>query len=383
MIEDEDYNHAHTHNADLHTQSDPYTDTHHTCEPPPQIIPPLSEEAIIEIVKKGKLNTISLRLPCVCNFRCSHCYNAEQFKKVVHDKNAVTYKEVAHVLDQAFDLGARYVWIVGEGEPFFYKSQTKTFLSLLDHMNQGGARPLIFTNCTLITKDLARALSKKDVFIIGKMNSLNPRVQNEMCGTKFAYSKLKQGIENLIEAGFTDDPTRLSMETIISKRNYTEIPVLWRLFRSKNIIPFVEKCTPPAEKGAFRTFLKDTYVEPQKMRTLFDTLLTIDQTVYGYTWDPVKTYPIAALGCTAVRTSCGITPTGDVQLCAYTKGILGNVKETPLREILLSEEVIHIKTAVYCPDGSLHYGCRSLTVNVTGDRFAVDPFWREFEGECL
>lgn len=351
------------------------------CEEAPRIVPFLPDEKILEIVKKGKLNTISLRLPCVCNFRCSHCYNAEQFKKMVEDKKRLTYKEVTHLLDQAFNLGARYVWIVGEGEPFFYKEDGRNFLSLIDHINEGGARPLVFTNCTMITKEVAGTLSEKDVFIIGKLNSLNPQIQNDMCGTGFAYDKLKKGMENLIKAGFTKEPTRLSMETVVSKKNYDEIPTLWRMFRDKNIIPFVEKCTPPAGGEALKKFLKETYVSPHKMRQLFDTLLRIDQTEYGYTWDPVKTYPIAAQGCTAVRTSCGITPTGDVQLCAYTPGVLGNVKEKPLQEILLSEEVMNIKTYIYCPDGSLHYGCRSLAAAMTGDRFAPDPFWTEFRGE--
>jgi len=344
----------------------------------PTILPHLSDKKILSLVKKGRLNTISLRIPCVCNFRCKHCYNAEQFKRAVEDKNALTYEEIAGLLDQAFELCAKYVWIVGEGEPFFYRSGKKDFFSLIDHINSKGARPLIFTNCTMITKNVAKRLYKKDVFIIGKMNSLNPKTQNEMCGADFAYEKLRGGISNLIKAGFNKHPTRLSIETIISKKNYDEIPTIWRMCRKKNIIPFVEKCTPPSGKRAMKTFLEETYVEPKKMRKLFDELLEIDQREFGYTWGPIKTYPIATMGCTAVRTSCGITPTGNVQLCAYTKGVLGNIRKTPLKKILLSKRVMKIKTFRYCPNGSLHYGCRALTVNMTGDRFAVDPFWKEF-----
>ena len=79
--------------------------------PPPTIVPTLSDEEMLEMGTTGRLQSISLRLPCACNLRCEYCYNvdADGNWPAPGKGECLTYDEVQNVLDQAFEAGAKYV----------------------------------------------------------------------------------------------------------------------------------------------------------------------------------------------------------------------------------------------------------------------------------
>jgi MoaA/NifB/PqqE/SkfB family radical SAM enzyme len=335
---------------------------------PPSLKRVLSEKEIERVLEGDKLALLSLRVPCPCNLNCRYCYGATQGK-------GISFGQIKGVIGQAADLGAKCVSIVGEGEPLLYRDGKRDLFSLLDCINKAGAQAIVFTNGALVTPAIAKKLFVKDAVIVAKQNSLNPETQDYFSGTG-AYEKISQGLSNLLEAGFAaTNPSRLAIHTVICKQNYAEIPDMWVQWRKQNIVPYVQVLVPPAERN--REFYRELYVKPEKVRELFHRLLGIDKKEFGFAWDADGTYPIAALGCSVVRAGCGITSTGDVQMCAYVEEPLGNIKEKRLKEILRQPHVQKIRKANYNPKGKnrFFYGCRALTLNMAGNRFAKDPFY--------
>jgi len=337
---------------------------------PPKLTRILSEEEIRKIRNEKRLASISLRIPCGCNFDCKYCYGRLEKGK------PLTYNEIINVLNQAFNLGAKTVSIVGEGEPLLYRYYEKDVFDLIDYINKNGADVVLFTNTTLVTKDIAKKLYKRNITIVGKQLSLNPNIENELTRRPWASKKMKEGLSNLIRAGFNKtQPSRLSLFTLICKQNIKEIPTLWRKWRKQNIVPYIQVFVPPTHPER-QKFYKEMFVPSQKVKKLFYRLAQIDKKEFDYIWDPDRTYPIVALGCSVVYTSCGITPTGNVQICAYTENPLGNIREKSLKDILNSQKCKKIRMHNYSGKiDNLHYGCRALTLNLTRDRFAKDPFF--------
>ncbi|MFH1721652.1 MAG: radical SAM protein, partial [Candidatus Altiarchaeota archaeon] len=307
-------------------------------EKPPRLSRILSHDEIGKVIEVGGLASISLRLPVACNLNCRYCYGNQ-------NSQGLKYGEITGVLQEAFELGAKSVSIVGEGEPLLYSSGGKDIFSLIDFIDENQADTILYSNCTLVTPGIADRLYERNVVVVGKQNSLDPSIQEFLTGVG-TWEKMSIGLRNLKAAGFNKtDPSRMSIHSVISQINYHEIPVMWRIWRRENIIPYIQVTVPPKDYN--EQFYLDQYVSPSIVRTLFHTLSKIGSEEFGFNWDPDWTYPIAALGCNVVKTGCGITPAGEVQLCAYTEHSLGNVKEQSLREIIKSREVKRIREAEY------------------------------------
>ncbi|MBU0472461.1 MAG: SPASM domain-containing protein, partial [Nanoarchaeota archaeon] len=262
-----------------------------------------------------------------------------------------------------------------------YRTKEGDVFSLIDFINSQNAEVFLFTNQTLITPKTAGILFNKNVTVIGKQNTLDPEKQAKFfCKTPNAQERLSEGLENLINAGFNKvHPSRLALHSVILSANYDELPKMWRQWRRQNIIPYVQVTVPPPDPQSQRAFFENDYVAPDKLRKLFESFLKIDETEFGYTWDVVKTYPIPVMGCSVALSGCGITPTGDVQICSYTESSLGNVKRESLIDIMKSEEVRKIRRYKYeeMNSGNL-YGCRCIAFALK-DRYSIDPIFKEFE----
>ena len=341
-------------------------------EKPPTLRKVSSPDEIEKCLNENRLVSLSLRIPCQCNLQCRYCKGNLQ-------NRGISFGQIKDVIRQAVDLGAENISIVGEGEPLLYKDGKEDIFSLIDYINPLGALATVFTNNTLVTAEIAAKLFKRNTVIVAKQNSLKPDVQDYFSG-KGAWKKISAGLENLKKAGFAStNPSRLAIHTVICNQNIEEIPAMWRMWRKQNIIPYVQAFVPPVKRNS--EFRKELYVKPEQAKRLFQKLLEIDQKEFGFTWDVNETYPIAALGCTIVKNSLGISATGNAHICAFVEEPLGNIKEKTLKEILEQPYVKKIRNTNYNPKGKNKYffGCRALTFNMTGDRFAEDPFYKEFK----
>ncbi len=333
------------------------------------------------------LKRISLELSRICNLRCLYCY-AESGPDV---KSGLSDEEVRAVIREAVSCGAALVSFVVGGEPLLRPSLLQDGESCLDFANSLGCYCLLYTNCTRMDDQAARWLYRRDVSVVGKLNSLEYEVQDHLAGVPGAATRIKRGIEALLRAGFAaGTPSRLALETIICRQNYEEMPTLWRWMRERNIVPEVEI---PTVHGRFEKNRESLYFSneeaPQKYKEIFAELLAIDRTEYGFDWIPHP--PLPASSCRLYYSNCYINDHGGVQPCAGVDRDYGQLRLNggqhgrPLLDIIRSEEFqqlrnVHEHLKAPCAGCDLApdcYGCRGAAWHACGDVFAGDPVcWR-------
>lgn len=328
---------------------------------------------------------ITMELTRRCNLQCLYCY-AESGPAV---QTGLSDEEVRLIIGEVVDCGACLISFVSGGEPLLNPSVLTDGCSCIDYANSLGCYCLLYTNCTLIDRRAADWLIERDVTVVGKLNSLQERVQDELAGVRGAAVRIRRGVEHLLAAGFAKHAPRLALETIVCRQNYDEMPDIWRWMRDRGVVPEVEI---PTVHGRFAKNRNRLYFSPaearQRYKELFDELLRIDRIEYGYDWLPHPPFP--ASSCRLFYSNCYINDRGGVQPCAGVDKEYGQLRLNgnggrPLAEIVLGEEFqrlrkVHEHVKPPCAGCDLldHcYGCRGAAYQASGDVFAGDPVcWR-------
>lgn len=332
---------------------------------------PFTDQAIEAARASGGLLTMELELSRVCNLRCVYCY-AESGLPL---EDELSFDEVMDAVDQARVLGARRIIVLGGGEPMAYPR----IMDVLRGIAERALEIELFTNGTLLSPEIAMELYGLGVHPIIKFNSMNQQVQDALADCAGTFEAIQLGLQNLRSAGY---PNGLSLgaQTIICRQNLTELPTMWRHLRGEGIIPYFETITAQGRA----TSHTELFVEPQELRALFEELASIDEREYGLSW--VAKPPVAAFTCKRHLFSCTITAVGDVIPCPGVNLPTGNIRVSPLREILSASPVFQdlrdirrrIKgRCASCELSSECYGCRGMAYQACGDYLASDPLcWR-------
>lgn len=319
-------------------------------------------------LKNGGLLSIELEFSKRCNLKCKYCY-AYAGEKL---SNELSLQEIKAVIDQAANLGAKKIVLLGGGEPLMYE----TIPEIVKYIYEKRLQQTIFTNGILLTKELSALFFKYKVSIVVKKNSNIPFVQDELSGVNGSFEKINTGINRLIETGYPNKDCLLGIQTIICKQNIKEIPELWIWAREQAIIPYFEIIT--YQGRAIRH--PELFVPIEEIKTVFEKLRDIDMERFGNYWDTHPT--IAAFSCKRHLYSCLVNSTGNVQPCTGVDLPLGNIRQKSLREIL--EESTEIKklrnirkniegNCASCKYADDCYGCRGNAYKTTGNFLASDP----------
>jgi radical SAM protein with 4Fe4S-binding SPASM domain len=326
-----------------------------------------TNQEIADAVDSGNLLSLDLETSLECNLRCIYCYSRAG-KKRTHE---LEVKDILDVIDQAVDMGVKVISIIGGGEPLLYKG----LFEIIEYISKKNVRRILFTNGTLVTDEIAARLSANNVFVVMKLNSMIPEVQDKLAGVSGTYDKIMKGIDCLARAGYPNEKHQLGVETIICKHNIVELPNIWAWARDRNIIPYIEKVT---FMGRARD--NDLNVTSMEVKTLFEKLLDLDEKKYNFTW---KIHPpIAALSCNRHLYNCVVSSNGYVYPCVGVNISVGNVRYSKLSEIIKTSPVIqslrHLKQNIkgYCKTCELAgdcYGCRGMAYHICGDFLESDP----------
>ena len=282
-----------------------------------------------------RLLSLTIRLPSRCNLRCRYCHSGMSAR-------GVQLSTLLETIEQAHALGAQTVTLAGEGEPLLYPD----LFPLLDVIEALGLHTVLYTNCTLVTPQLARSLFLRNLAIVGKVNSFTPLVQDFLTSTSGSFHAIQQGIKALVDAGFTHAaPSRLSIHTMVCRQNLREIPLMWRWMRHNNILPQVQLLVPssPIKQQQYSAFHSQLAVAPHYVTRLFRTLSSIDAIEFGYSWEPLL--PLAPYGCCDACLGLTVSARGDLRLCAYVEDSLGNVRDQSLAEFLQRPDVLQHRRA--------------------------------------
>lgn len=311
---------------------------------------------------------MELELSRACNLRCIYCYADSG----VALEDELTLTEILDSIDQAIELGARRIIVLGGGEPLAYPG----LLPVLQHIRRHGAAIDLFTNGTLITPELAQVLFELEVCPVIKMNSMREPVQDLLAGKPGTFDKIRAGLTCLRRVGYPSPTLPLGVQTVICRQNLEELPTMWIWIRNQGMAPYFETIT---QQGRAREH-SDLFVRPSEIRNLFQRLSDLDRELYGIAWQPHP--PVAGLTCSRHFYTCTITVQGNVLPCPGVDIPVGNIRKAPLSDILQGSQVIRdlrniretIKGA--CRDCEFHstcYGCRGMAYQQTGDYLAADP----------
>jgi radical SAM protein with 4Fe4S-binding SPASM domain len=302
-----------------------------------------------------------------CNFRCPYCY-VPRHPDVSQE---LRRSEIRDVILQAAALGARKIIILG-GEPTIYPH----ILEMIDFIRSHGLDVEMFTNGSGISADFAAALAAQSVRVVLKMNSFDEALQDRLTGVPGSYRQIRQSLAHLQQAGYPSDDLFLAVSTIICRANQHEILPMWQWLRDRGIAPYFEIITPQANAVDH----PELHVPSDDLEILFHDIARLDREKYGYNWEPQP--PLMGNKCLRHRFSCLVTARGDVLPCVGVTIPVGNIRETPLADILQNSEVIqnlkrHRETIKGpcrdCDRAAECYGCRGAAYQMTGDYLASDP----------
>ena len=325
------------------------------------------EDEITACLKREGLLTLELEFTRRCNLRCIYCYASAGEP----GKDELSLDEIKGVIDQAKELGVRRIILLGGGEPLLYRHVRE----VIEYVNNSGLRQSLFTNGTLLDREISDFLYENSVDVIIKHNSNTPDIQDRLAGISGTFDRIKQGLDSLFMAGYPNG-RQLGIQTVICRQNLGEIPDMWVWARENKIIPYFEILTYQGRAKEHPELL----LESDDIRGTFDILQGIDEKRFGIKWMSHPT--IAALSCKRHLYSCLVNSEGFVQPCTGIDLSVGSIRESRLKDILKESRVIRELRDIYnnikgecgsCSYNGECYGCRGNAYQITGDYRASDP----------
>jgi MoaA/NifB/PqqE/SkfB family radical SAM enzyme len=192
----------------------------------------------------------------ICQLKCKYCF-IEQEKHTYQ----LSLRDHFNIISQFAEMGGSHIKTATVGEPFldkyFYNPKGTNQFPLIDYANSKKIYWTSFSNLVSITPKIANQLYKKQFSIIGKLNSLDPKIQEKTTGQTGYYDKrnwvkyknyfIPKYIKYLITAGFNKllkknsiIYTRLGVDIIVTKDNYQDIPKVVRFCTENNIYSDIE-----------------------------------------------------------------------------------------------------------------------------------------------
>ena len=309
-----------------------------------------------------------------CNMFCAHCYR-ESGNIAKNELNTVEAKKMLREMKKA----GFQIMIFSGGEPLM---RTDIY-ELGAYAKEIGLRPVLGTNGTLITKEVARKIKEAGFMAAGvSLDTLSEEKYNDFRKFPNAFEKTVSGMNNLREAGVP-----FQIHTTVMKWNVNELDKMTDFAveigaRAHHIFFLV-----PTGRGV--------EIETQALE-IKEYEKVITDIVKKQVLCPIEVKPTCApqfvriakqqnidirfkRGCLAGLSYCIVSPIGDVQPCAYLNIPLGNVRDTPFDEIWKNNPVLKkLRTADYsgkcgiCAYKNTCGGCRARAYFYEGDYMAED-----------
>lgn len=317
-----------------------------------------------------------------CNLYCDHCYRDAGAKA----EDELSTAEAKNLIDEAVKAGFR-IMIFSGGEPLLRPD----LLELIAYAAARGLRPVLGSNGTLLTPDLARELKKAGALAIGiSLDSCDPARHDRLRQKDGAWQEALAGMAACREAGLS-----FQVHTTVFDWNQDELEKLTDLAvdlgaRAHHfffLVPTGRAASIEAESlraEAYERTLKRILQKQQQQVNieLKPTCAPQFMRIAREMGIPVR----YSRGCLAGIAYCIVSPRGDVQPCAYLNLPVGNVRETPFSRLWQESEVFRtLRTESYggscgrCGYKKICGGCRARAWYYHGDYMAEEP-WCLYQG---
>ena len=233
----------------------------------------LTNERLKKAEQDNKMLLIDLETSNKCNLNCQYCFRDVYGTKEALEKELPLTKRL-ELIKQAKELGCETIKVTGEGEPF----ADQDLWPMIEYANSLGMWVMIFTNGSLITKEIAERLYKMNVSLIVKCNSLDEEKEDFMVGRKGYAKRRNEALQILMDIGFNKtSPTRLGRDLVVTTINKQEVYDSLRWCRKNNLFPLFRPLMPI---GAARN-LKDWMMSKEETKEMYEKAREIDSKEFG------------------------------------------------------------------------------------------------------
>jgi radical SAM protein with 4Fe4S-binding SPASM domain len=291
-----------------------------------------------------------------CNLACGHCGSRAGDARA----DEMSTAEALETVRQLKEVGIDEVVIEG-GEAFLRKDWLQIARAIVDH----GMKCGMVTGGYGVSAETARRMRDAGIgYVAISLDGLED-VHDQLRGKKGSFASVFATMEHFRNAG-----VRFGCNTQINRLSAPQMPALYELIKSSGATGWQFMLTAPMGNAADRA---EILLQPCELLDLFPMLDRIVRRAeaegirvhpgnnIGY-FGPYKSLQGESetsqlwMGCQAGLTSIGIEADGSVKACPslptlpYTGG---NVRKTPLRDIMQSRE-IGFNTSAGTDEGTAH-----------------------------
>ena len=332
-----------------------------------------------------------------CNLSCKHCYI--EAKDEDH-KGELTTQEAKRFIDDLARMKIPVLLFSG-GEPLLRDD----IYQLAAGADKKGVRPVLSTNGTLISRQVAKELKMSGFKYVGVSLDGLEQTHDNFRNRAGAFQLALKGLENAAEAGL-----KVGVRFTISDKNKDDLPQVLDLVAERGIPRFcmyhlvysgrgkdlISLDTSKKDKERTIKYIMDRTLKFSEEKQELE-ILTVDNPVDGVmileytkkehpeTADEVYELLRRAGGCSAGEKVANVDPQGDVHPCQFWRNLsLGNVKEKNFSEIWLDKENGHLRKlrdkashlkgrCKECEWVEICGGCRVRAEAIHGDAWGEDP----------
>jgi MoaA/NifB/PqqE/SkfB family radical SAM enzyme len=302
----------------------------------------LTNERLKKAEQDNKMLLIDLETSNKCNLNCQYCFRDIYGTKEALEKELPLTKRL-ELIKQAKELGCETIKVTGAGEPF----ADQDLWPMIEYANSLGIWVMIFTNGSLITKEIAERLYKMNVSLIVKCNSLDEEKEDFMVGRKGYAKRRNEALQILMDLGFNKtSPTRLGRDLVVTTINKQEVYDSLRWCRKNNLFPLFRPLMPI---GAARN-LTDWMMSKEETKEMYEKAREIDSKEFGLNYCLTLPY-MGGVWCRQLHYAVYVNILGEAYACTGSKKLLGNFKTQRLEEIWNSRAAKKIRDTPYdsCP----------------------------------
>jgi Fe-coproporphyrin III synthase len=332
-----------------------------------------------------------------CNLSCKHCYIDAEDRAYAGE---LTTAEAKAFIDDLAQIKVPVLLFSG-GEPLMRND----LFELGAYAQERGIRPVISTNGTLITPEVAKRIHDTGFQYVGISVDGNEDVHDHFRGRKGAFAVTLAGIRNSLAAG-----NKTGLRFTVNKLNYHTLPDILDIIEKEGIPRFcmyhlvysgrgkemAELDTTLEQKRETIEFLIEKTLDFHR-RGVEVEILTTDNHADGIyimqyferhqpeRVDEVKQLLEMHGGCSAGQKMANVDPLGNVHACQFWgHKTLGNVREKTFSEIwqktqdefllnLRKKESLVEGRCGQCRYKNLCAGCRIRAEATSGNLWGEDP----------
>jgi MoaA/NifB/PqqE/SkfB family radical SAM enzyme len=307
----------------------------------------------------------SLELTYRCNWRCVFCYNPRH-----HDRRGLGGTEWLAVLDDLRVLGTLYVALTG-GEPLTHPE----FLAIARGVRERAFALRILTNGALVTEALAAEIEAlRPLAVEMSLHGASAATHDLATATPGSFERMLRGVDRLLARSVS-----VVLKTPLTRLNEAEMDGVRRIADERGVPWRVDPVLTPRDDGD---------PGPLAFRASADAVERMFRAVRDAGQLPHEERAKGGTNCGLGRTTLAVDPEGNVFPCLqWRRSPLGNVRETPLREMWAgsAERLAAASVARSANDRLVEAGgalasfpfCPALALQRTGDPLQPDEGHRE------